>query len=43
MLTYHSVLWVCLLIVHLSDLLLSGCMDLTQNAKPLAVERKAAV
>lgn len=40
MLTYHSILRVCLLIVHLPDLLVCGCVDLTQHAEPLAVGRR---
>lgn len=39
-LTYHSILRVCLLVVHLPDLLVCGCVDLTQHAEPLAVGRR---
>ena len=39
-LTYHSVLWVCLLIMHLPNLLVCGCVDLTQHTEPLAVGRR---
>lgn len=35
--THHSVLRIGLLVVHLSDLLLCGAVDLTQDAEPLAV------
>lgn len=35
--THHCILGVGLLIVHLSDLLLRGALDLTQHAEPLAV------
>ena len=39
-LTYHGVLWVCLLVMHLPNLLVCGCVDLTQHTEPLAVGRR---
>ncbi|KAL0628762.1 Zinc finger protein [Plecturocebus cupreus] len=39
-LPYHSILWVCLLIMHLLDLLVCGRVDLTQHAEPLAVGKR---
>ena len=39
-LTYHGVLWVCLLVMHLPNLLVCGCVDLTQYTEPLAVGRR---
>lgn len=41
--THHGVLRVGLLVVHLSDLLLRGAVDLTQDAEPLAVTMRTAV
>ena len=35
--THHGVLGVGLLVVHFSDLLFGGAVDLTQHAEPLAV------
>lgn len=40
--THHGVLRVGLLVVHLSDLLLGGAVDLTQDAEPLAVTMETA-
>lgn len=35
--THHSILRIGLLIMHLSDLLLCGAVDLTQHTEPLTV------
>lgn len=40
MLTHHGILGVCLLVVHLPNLLVRGRVDLTQHAEPLAVGRR---
>lgn len=38
--THNSILWVGLLIMHLSDFLFSGGVYLTQHTKPVAKEHK---